>query len=506
MPTVSRDCWSRGGALGGGDHAAAKNLLDGALAEWRGGPLRDVGEAPFVEEAVRRLEGLRLGAQADRAEAALALGRHADVVDELEQLVAEHPLQERLRAQLMLALYRSGRQAQALEIHREGRRVLIEQLGVEPGPELRKLEQAILRQQPELDAPAPGPASTVRVAYRARRRNAVAVAIVLAIGLALAAVGFMTRRSPPPASGTPPNSVAVVDASTGRVTADLPVGNEPTSIAVAGRFVWILNQGDETLTLIDASSQRVTRAVTAVASNGPTVTSVVVSDGTLWAVDSGSGSLSRIAGLCVRLVAHACPSWIPGQHVEHVALPRWARYSSDSMTLAGGAGRLWITSPHLSSVLEADYGSGRVRWRIAVPGHPTAAAVGRGAVWCISGGAAGGLVARIDPARHLVVARIPLRGTPTGVAIGFGAVWVAVPARNVVVAIDPRTNAVARTVDVPGGPVAVAVGAGGVWIATGQGRLLRLDPATGLTTTTVSLGGTPRALAVASGRVWVVGV
>jgi outer membrane protein assembly factor BamB len=483
-------------------------LLDGALAEWRGAPLRDVGEAPFVEEAVRRLEGLRLGAQADRAAAALALGRHADVVDELEQLVAEHPLQERLRAQLMLALYRSGRQAQALEIHREGRRVLIEQLGVEPGPELRKLEQAILRQQPELDAPAAGPAGTGRVAYRARRRNAVAAAIVLvvALALALAAVGFISRRSARPASGTPPNSVAVVDASTGRITADLPVGNEPTSIAVAGRFVWILNQGDETLTLIDASSRRVTRAVTAVASNGPTVTSVVVSDGILWAVDSGSGSLSRIAGLCVRLVAHACPSWIPGQHVEHVALPRWARYSSDSMTLAGGAGRLWITSPHLSSVLEADYDSGRVRWRIAVPGHPTAAAVGRGAVWVISGGTAGGLVARVDPARHLVVARIPLRGTPTGVAIGFGAVWVAVPARNVVVEIDPRTNAVARTVDVPGGPVAVAVGAGGVWIATGQGRLLRLDPATGRITMSVSLGGTPRVLAVARGRVWVVGV
>ncbi|HVP75725.1 MAG TPA: BTAD domain-containing putative transcriptional regulator [Gaiellaceae bacterium] len=481
------------GALGGGDHASAAELLDRALGEWRGAPLRDVGEAPFVEEAVRRLEGLRLGAQVDRAEAALELGRHREVMDELERLVAEHPWHERLRAQLMLALYRSGRQAQALEIYREGRRALVEELGVEPGPELRELEQAILRQAPELGASAAGRPRTARAALRARGRNAVLAAAVLGAALALAAWGFMRGRTAAPASGTPPNSVAVVDAATGRITADLPVGDGPSSIAVAGRTIWVANQVDETLTAVDVQSRSVHKRVVAVASNAlASITSVAVAGGSIWAVDSVDGSLTRVT--------------FGGGIIGHIALPRWARYSSDYMTLAAGAGRLWITSSHLSSVLELDPGPGLVRSRIAVPGHAIGAAVGSGAVWCIAAGDAGGLVARIDPTTHGVVAGIPLLGTPAAVTTGFGAVWVAVPARDVVVEIDPRTNAVARTIDVSGAPVAITVGAGGIWVAAARGRrVVRLEPATGATTETISFDGTPRALAVAGGRVWVVG-
>lgn len=481
--------------LGGGDPASAAQLLDGALAEWRGAPLVDVDEAPFVDEAVRRLEGLRLGAQGDRADAALALGRHGEVVDELKRLVAEHPLQEHLRAQLMLALYRSGRQAEALEVYREGRRVLVEELGVEPGPELRQLEQAILRQAPELDAPNAGSAATGRAGSRVPSRRAVLVAVVISAALALAVVGFTRDRTPASVSGTPPNSLAAVDASTGHVTADLPLGDAPSSIAVAGDSVWVLNQFDATLTRVDARSQRVAVTAVAVASNiNAAVTSIAVAGGAVWAVDSERASLTRVG--------------ISPKDITHVALPGWARYVSDYMTLAAGAGRLWITSSHFSWVLEFNpsLSRERVESRIAVPGRAIAAAFGSGSVWCIAGGDAGGVVARVDPARRVVVARIPLRGTPAAVATGFGDVWVAVPSRDVVVEIDPRTNAVVRTVGVPGSPVALAVGAGGVWVVAGRSRrLIRLDPSTGATVRTVSLHGTPVALAVASGRVWVVG-
>ena len=122
-------------------------LLDEALALWRGEPLADFRYETFAQEEIARLEEFRLTLQEERAEAELAIGEHADLVTELEGLVRAHPLRERLRAQLMLALYRSGRQAQALAAYREGRDVLVEELGLEPSPLLRGVHASILRQE-----------------------------------------------------------------------------------------------------------------------------------------------------------------------------------------------------------------------------------------------------------------------------------------------------------------------------------------------------------------------
>ena len=134
--------------LAAGDAKAASRELESALALWR-------GPAPGLEER-------RLAALEDRIEADLALGRHAQLVPELETLVARDPLQERLRGQLMLALYRSGRQADALEQYRQTRATLVDQLGIEPSEELQELQRAILRHEPELDARRAGPGSLLR--------------------------------------------------------------------------------------------------------------------------------------------------------------------------------------------------------------------------------------------------------------------------------------------------------------------------------------------------------
>ena len=125
-----------------------------ALALWRGEPLADLRYEAFAEREIARLEELRLAAVEDRVDADLALGRHHELVPELEPLVAEHPFRERLRGQLMLALYRCGRQADALHVFQSGRRALVEELGIEPGPALQQLELRILRQDPSLDLPA----------------------------------------------------------------------------------------------------------------------------------------------------------------------------------------------------------------------------------------------------------------------------------------------------------------------------------------------------------------
>jgi DNA-binding SARP family transcriptional activator/tetratricopeptide (TPR) repeat protein len=128
-----------------------------ALALWRGPALDDVSFEAFAQAEIARLEELRAAAREELVEAELARGRHAAVVPELEALVTEHPFRERPRAQLMIALYRSGRQAEALEAYQSARRFLDEELGLEPGPTLQKLQQAVLRQNPELDAPAHEP-------------------------------------------------------------------------------------------------------------------------------------------------------------------------------------------------------------------------------------------------------------------------------------------------------------------------------------------------------------
>jgi DNA-binding SARP family transcriptional activator/tetratricopeptide (TPR) repeat protein len=145
-------------ALGGGDAAAASSVLRDALALWRGPALADFTYEPFAQTDIARLEELRAVAFEERIEADLVLGRHAELVSELEALTETQPLRERPRAQLMLALYRSGRQADALAAYRDARETLVEELGIEPGPELRKLEAAILRQDDAL-LPPDGPAA-----------------------------------------------------------------------------------------------------------------------------------------------------------------------------------------------------------------------------------------------------------------------------------------------------------------------------------------------------------
>jgi DNA-binding SARP family transcriptional activator len=138
-------------ALSSGDPALARDRLGDALALWRGAPLADFTYARFAGTAVLRLEELRLAAVELRIEADLALGRHAAVVGELEALVADHPLRERFWAQRMLALYRSGRQAEALAAYRSARNRLVDEVGIEPSPRLQALERGILAQDPGLD-------------------------------------------------------------------------------------------------------------------------------------------------------------------------------------------------------------------------------------------------------------------------------------------------------------------------------------------------------------------
>ena len=162
-----------------------------ALALWRGPAYHDLEYEPCVQAERARLEELRLVTLEERIDADLAAGRDADLVGELETMISEHPLRERLRGQLMLALYRSARQAEALAAYRATRRELAGELGLEPGAELRRLERAILQQDPALDSPAQVPAAGSLLVVPSsieRLDDLLALATLLATPLVLACI------------------------------------------------------------------------------------------------------------------------------------------------------------------------------------------------------------------------------------------------------------------------------------------------------------------------------
>ena len=187
--------------------------LEEALGLWRGNALADLGYEAFARPEIDRLEELRLVATEEGIDAGLALGRHHTLVPELEALTAKHPLRERLRGQLMLALYRAGRQAEALRVYSETRKRLVDELGIEPSQSLRDLEQAILRQDAALDASRPS------VGVRQRRIAVGALAVLLA-GIAAAGVVLVTNGGAESAQALAESDANVVlSAATGTVLA-----------------------------------------------------------------------------------------------------------------------------------------------------------------------------------------------------------------------------------------------------------------------------------------------
>jgi DNA-binding SARP family transcriptional activator len=181
--------------LGAGDSKAAARRFDEALQLWRGPPFAEFQAEPFARDAGARLEDARLAALEERIEADLALGRHARLIPELEELVASEPLRERPRGQLMLALYRSGRQADALELYRRTRETLNEELGIEPSLELQELERRMLQHDPTLErarAPARPAEEGAPVPLARRPQLLVLAAVALAAAAAVIAAFALT--------------------------------------------------------------------------------------------------------------------------------------------------------------------------------------------------------------------------------------------------------------------------------------------------------------------------
>ena len=474
-------------AAGNPDEAAA--VLREALGIWRGPPLADFAYEPFAQTVIAQLEELQLAAIEDRVEADLALGRARELVGELRDLVARHPLRERPRGQLMLALYRSGRQAEALEAYHEFRRSLGEELGLEPGPAIQQLELAILGHEPAIDLAAGGAvtdaagdeAAAARPPTPNRRRGLALAAgaaglltLVLA-GVVMAAAGGRATQ----AAGIPGDAVGAISPSARAVRAVVPLGTSPSTLAAGDAAVWVANANAGTVSRIDPS----TRAVVETIPVGSSPSGIAVGPGAVWVTDNHGDSVSRIDPSVDRVV-----QTIPvGNAPSGVAV---------------GDGSVWVANSSDGTLTRIDALTGDVVKTIALGAGATNVAVGAGAVWVSD--EAGNRVFRVDPQTDQVTALINVGSGPTAIAAGFGSVWVTNSLDGTVSRIDPDTNNVSATVAVGDGAGGIVVAAGGIWVADQYaGTVARIDPSTNSVKRTITVGNRPQGLALAAGLVWV---
>ena len=469
--------------LRSGDARGGRELLREGLALWRGPPLADFAYEPFAQGEIARLEEARLAALEDRIDADLALGEHAALVGELEALVQQHPLRERLQGQLMLALYRAGRQADALESYRNARRSLVQELGIEPGRALQELEQAILAHDPTLDVPSTRHTRTTGARGRYGRRGGLLLAAGGALLLVAAIAAATVALTGASGGGTAAaNSVAVIDPQANRVVAQTPVGAAPGSIAAGVGGVWVVNTDDHSISNIDPASRRVVRT----AGFGDTVDAVAADSRALWTVDSTRGVASRVD-----------PTF--NDVVDRVPVGDRAGVSSSPNAIAIGDGATWVAN-NASEVVRIAAGAANVS-RIDVGNDPSGIAIGEGATWVADD--LDGTVSRID-STGVVTTVIPVGPGASGIAVGASSIWVADTLADTLVRIDPTTGSVTTTIGVGSRPRGVAFGAGSVWVAdSGDGTVSRVDPRTNRVTARILVGQSPQALVVNHGSVWV---
>jgi DNA-binding SARP family transcriptional activator/DNA-binding beta-propeller fold protein YncE len=478
-------------ALREGRAEVASAKLGRALELWRGRAFADVAHEDFARDAVTRAEELRIVVLEERVEADLGRGKAAELVPELRGLVAAHPLRERLWGQLMLALYRAGRQAEALETYRQARGVLREELGIDPGPDLQELERAILSQDPSLgppsrrasaisepappEAPAPPPPTVPRVG----RRRSLLVVGPLVIAAATIAVGgvYLAGRDEGSTIATGPNTVIVIDVETNEIVDGVRVGDGPAGVAVGEGAVWVANLLDGTVSRVDPGLGEVSRQ-----GQIGTPTAIAVGAGAVWVLDAFN---DRLYVIDPRTSAVASSVGVRGRGI------------------AIGFGSVWVADDVGDRVLRIEPSTLAVEETIDLaPGsRPTALAAGEGAVWVAN--AAANTVARIDPSTDLVVAdAIALCCRPSQIAAGAGAVWVTSAAEDTVQRLDPGANRVAATIPAGDAPTSVAAGVA-VWIANTQdGTVWRLDPS-GSVVAKLRVFGHPAGLSVGDGLVWV---
>ena len=501
---------SRGRLLCRTDPAAAASVFAQALALWSGNALENVLSEPFAEPEAARLTGLRLATLEARFDAEIAAGRGPELVEELQQQVQANPTREHMAAQLMVALYRAGRQADALQVARTLRTHLDDELGLAPGPAVRQLELAILRQDDDLDPrpaeaaavlvePAAVPTATVPIAptrepapATASPRSRVQTFRWIAVPAAIALVGWLvvavTRgpdgAAPPPAAplgvAIAANSLVVVDGATESVRYDIPLGGSPAAIAASGSTAWVGNTMLSTVSRVDL------RTGAAAESYGlpTTPVDIVATTNDVWVGNAFDGTVTHVLPDS-RVMTE--PFFPDGEHTGLVAL------AADDRRLYSGLpdGRLvTLQTGSLTRIA-----STRLRDRVALLALS-------GSRLCVTYFRAATLDCLDTKDDHvLATAALPLR------AIGLVAygndVWALAGAPASLWHLDLGNPGPAQQRAVPHGATALAVTPGYVWVLYGaDGKLMRLPTHTGAAAT-LDLGRPATGLSTSADQVLV---
>jgi YVTN family beta-propeller protein len=501
----ARECSSSG------DLKAAAQLFREVLQLWRGPTLAGLLLESVGRHEIEQLDELRLTALMDRIDCDLALGHHEQVIGELNVLVTEHPLRERLRAQQMLALYRADRQADALDAYQQARQNLVDDLGIEPSSALQRLQQGILRHDPALEIPsgisaANGRPAGPRVAeglvvdfpplrdadrvqerpFQRRRstRTVVLLGAIVAAGLAIGfAVAFTGETSSAVLARLMPGSLGRIDPSKNAFVQDVQVGGSPSGVAVGPGGVWTANESNSTVTKVDPASGLISSTPV-----GQHPSAVTVGSGAVWAA-------SRVENTLLSIDPHPLEAHAPVRFV-----PFRGSFAAEPVSLTTEAGAVWIAS---NGAMVTRFSPVRNRstkqWTPDLGANCVSSAAG----WIWVGGESA--VTRIDPATNEIVPQTTqLPGNAVGISAGAGWIWVVTSLPSELVRIDPKTAAISDSSPLPVGATGVTVGAGAVWVTNrAQHTVTRMDTTTLGVIKTIQVGGQPTGVAYWNQAVWV---
>jgi DNA-binding SARP family transcriptional activator len=468
-------------ALASHDPVEAAAALGEGLAMFRGAPLEDLAHLPFAQAEVGRLEELRLAGLEQRIDVDLESGRSEAVVGELEALVIRYPLRERFWAQLMLALYRSGRQGEALTTFDRVRGELADQLGVDPGQPLRHLQRRILQQDPLLEPIGRAPVdatileqptgaqsagehageggSRSRETHPWRRRKIFVAAATLAVALGAVLVPVITGdgADAPPAFSP---GMAIIDVTSGEQTAFIPPSEvNQGNYSYAARHFWAWAGDPDLFVEIDPISGSILKRISPTSD----VRAYAVMGNDLWEVGG-----TTLAEIDVNL----------GVEVARYPLPKDHHLPGGQTGVAVADGSLWVTRGGLGEVVRVDPKTGQwIRVYQGVPGAVNIA-IDAGAAWTISDFTGASV---LDLATGNVVrVKIPV-GPLQYVAAGGGYGWVSDEAKGVVYKIDQAGNVVA-TYATGEGARPMSFGEGVLWVANQDvGTVTGIDAVTGST-------------------------